>query len=537
MTGAVGTPVATGLPRAAWLALGACVLAVFMQMLDTTIVNTALPALADELAASGAAQVMVVAAYSLAFACTLLTAARLGAVFGRRRVFLGAVAAFVAASLWCGLARHAPELVAARAVQGVAAAGMAGQTIAIITACFPPARRTVAFALYGAAAGVAAMAGPLLGGALVTADPGGLGWRAIFLINVPLGALGFALALRAPAPGRGERSPIDPAGVLLATTGLFLLLFPLVLGNERHWSPGLLAVMTGGLVVLGCFVRQQRRAPAPLLETALFAERGFAAGTALTAGFFALFAAFLFTVSVTAQTGLGLSALETGLLMLPFAAGGALGAVGSPIPVRRWGSRALTAGLLLFGAGVALAAATLHPAAAAIDPALLIAPVFLAGAGMGLFAAPLPACAVAGLDERTAAAASGVLPTVQQLGTSAGLALGGVLFFGGIGERAPAAAAHATAALADRLPGRGDLLSAFTSCATTALTSDTPRPAPQTCATGDPAVDGALHGAARLAAGEAFLGAHAVVLWAVAAGALALAALTPLLRVPERSTP
>lgn len=525
MTGTVGAPAATRLPRTAWLALGACVLAVFMQMLDTTIVNTALPALAADLGASGSEQVMVVAAYSLAFACTLLTAARIGASYGRRRVFLGAVAAFVAASLWCGLAGSGAELIAARAVQGIAAAAMAAQTIAIVTACFPPARRTVAFALYGAAAGVAAMAGPLLGGVLVAADPAGLGWRAIFLINLPLGALGFALAYRALAAERGERAPLDPAGVLLATAGLLLLLFPPAIGHEQHRPSALFGVMAAGVALLGCFVWQQRRAGAPLLDTALFAERGFAAGAALTFGFFGLFAAFLFTVSVTAQTGLRLSALQTGLIMLPFAAGGALGAVGSPLLVRRWGSRALTTGLLLFGAGVALAALTLRPADAAIDTAPLIAPVFLAGAGMGLFAAPLPACAVAGLDERAAAAASGVVPTAQQLGTAAGLALGGVLFFAGIGDRAPAAVAHAAATLpADR---------GFTACATAALTSDTPRLDPHTCAAGDPALDAA----GRLAAGEAFLGAHTAVLWAVAAGALVLAALTPLLRTPERNTP
>ncbi|MFD6463857.1 MFS transporter, partial [Streptomyces roseolus] len=251
---------ASAVTWAAWGSLGACLLSVFLQMLDLTIVNTALPEIAADLTASGGAQVLVVSIYSLSFACTLLTAARVGAMLGRRRVFLCALGVFVAASLWCGLSTHEAELVVARGVQGLAAAAMSAQTIAIITASFPVARRALAFGIYGAAAGLAAIAGPLAGGALVAIDPLGVGWHAIFLINVPLGGLGLALAyrcLRHDFPEDRER--LDLAGAALSTLGLFLVLLPATIGRESDRPPTLLLWALLGCATLAGFALHQRR--------------------------------------------------------------------------------------------------------------------------------------------------------------------------------------------------------------------------------------------------------------------------------------
>ncbi|MGV9542373.1 MFS transporter [Nocardia beijingensis] len=516
----------------AWAALGACLLAVFMQMLDMTIVNTALPSIATDLAAPGSAQVFVVAGYSLAFAGTLMTAARVGESAGRRRVFLGAMAAFTMASVWCGLAHLPGELIAARAVQGLSAAAMSAQVIAIISAVFPKARQPLAFGLYGAAAGLAAIVGPLLGGAIIASDPLGLGWRAIFLLNVPLCVLGLLLAHRHLHVGRPpDREPLDVAGALLATTGLVAVLYPLAAGREQRWPPQLFGLLGAGLGLLVVFVWHQRRrsraGESPLLRIDLFADRGFAVGSVLTLSFFGIFAAFLFTVSVTAQSGLGFTALRTGILMLPFAIGGACGALTSPILVARLGNHGLTLGVLVFAVAVVVVAMTVDPDAAAIDLRRLAVPVFAAGAGMGLFAAPLPAAMMAGVAERATGSASGTVPTVQQIGSSLGVAVLGALFFRRVDADTDLGVGHAKAVLADTISTssattakRDSVVTSFADCAESALRSPTPHLDAHTC----PGEGAELAG--RIAAAHTFLAACVTVLWVVAGTALVLVALS-----------
>ncbi|PXX52169.1 EmrB/QacA subfamily drug resistance transporter [Nocardia tenerifensis] len=440
----------TPITMAAWGALGACLLAVFLQMLDLTIVNTALPEIAADLAASDAVQLLVVSLYSLTFACTLLTAARLGALLGRRRVFLCALTVFVAASLWCGLSRYGAELIVARGVQGLAAAAMSAQTIAIITASFPPARRALAFGIYGAAAGFAAITGPLAGGVLIAIDPLGVGWHAIFLINVPLGLVGLALAYRFLRQSLSEeRERLDLPGALLSTLGLFLVLCPAAIGREKGWPPVLLAMIVGGCALLAVFAARQyrltRRGGGPLVHAELFTDRGFALGAVLTVGFFGLFGGFLFSVSVAAQSGLGMTAMQTAWLMAPFALGGALGALSSPLLVTRWGPRALTVGMLIYAGAVVGIAVVIGPHAVSVDTVTLSAPVLVAGVGMGCFAAPLPALMLAGVADRITGSASGTVPTLQQLGTSAGVVALGGLFFHRVDEAAPTVTKAATA--------------------------------------------------------------------------------------------
>ncbi|BDU01632.1 MFS transporter [Nocardia sputorum] len=521
-------PVIAG--SAAWAALGACLLAVFMQMLDMTIVNTALPSIARELAAPGSAQVFVVVGYSLAFAGTLMTAARIGESIGRRRVFIGAMAAFTVASVWCGLAHLPGELIAARAAQGLSAAAMSAQVIAIISAVFPKQRQPLAFGLYGAAAGLAAIAGPLLGGAVIASDPFGLGWRAIFLLNVPLCVLGLLLAhrhLHVGRPATTER--LDVVGAALATCGLVALLYPLAAGREQGWPPQLFGLAGAGLALLVVFVWHQRgrlrSGESPLLRIDLFADRGFAVGSVLTLLFFAIFAAFLFTVSVTAQSGLGFTALRTGILVLPFAVGGACGALTSPVLVGRMGSRALTLGVSMFAVAIAVIAVTVHPADAGIDLGRLAVPVFAAGAGMGLFAAPLPAAMMAGVAERATGSASGTVPTVQQIGSSVGVAMLGSLFFRRVDADTDLGVGHAKSVLAASLSNspaaqRDRDVTTFTECAESALRSPTPHLDAHTC----PGAGADLAG--QIAAAHTFLAACVTVLWVVAATALALVALS-----------
>lgn len=419
---------------AAWLAFTGCLIAVFMQMIDVTIVNTALPSLTADLGASRSAQLLVISGYSLAFACTLLTAARIGAIIGRRVMFLTSVAAFTAASLWCGLVTGATELVIARVVQGAAGAGMAAQTIAILTASFPRERHPLVFALYGGVAGFAGMLGPIVGGALITIDIGGWGWRSVFLINLPIGVFAFALAWRYLRMGRPDRRDgLDLGGVGLSTAGLFVLIFALAEVQQRGWRPELIVLLGVGAALAVIFVAHQRRrtgrAASPLVCLELFADRGFRIGSILVGAFFGLFTAFVFAASITMQDVLGYSPWRTGLVMTLFALGAGAGALGSLTLVQRWGIRVLAAGVALYGGCLAAGAVYLWLTSGVVSGLLAAGPVFLSGFGVGLFGVQLQPMMLAGLDTDRMAEASGVSPTIEQVGNAIGLAVLTTLFF------------------------------------------------------------------------------------------------------------
>ncbi|MEV0292233.1 MFS transporter [Nocardia sp. NPDC050710] len=420
--------------RAAWLAFTGCLLAVFMQMIDVTIVNTALPNLTADLGASRSAQLLVISGYSLAFACTLLTAAGLGELVGRRTMFLASVTAFTAASVWCGISTGATELVVARVAQGMAGAGMAAQTIAILTASFPRGRHQQVFALYGATAGFAGMLGPILGGALITADIGGFGWHSVFLINLPLGIVAFALAFRYLHLGKpSERERLDLVGAVLSTVSLFALLGALADLQQNGWRPGPFATIAGALGLAAVFLGHQRlltrRGRAPLVRLDLFADRGFRVGAILVTMFFGLFTAFVFAISITLQDELHFSPLRTGLAMTPFALGAGAGALASPWLVRRWGVRVLAAGIAAYGGCIALGAGYLQLTGGVVDLATAVGPVFISGLGVGLFGVQLQPLMLAGLDQRRMDAASGLLPTIEQIGNGVGLAVLSTIFF------------------------------------------------------------------------------------------------------------
>ncbi|WP_051164688.1 MFS transporter [Nocardia testacea] len=417
-----------------WAAFAGCLLSVFMQMIDVTIVNTALPAITADLRASSAQQLLVVSGYSLAFACTLLPAARAGALTGRRPMFLAAVVAFTAASVWCGTAGSANELVAARVAQGVAGAGMAAQTIAILTALFPRHLHTRVFALYGATSGFAGLLGPILGGTLVTADPGGFGWHSIFLMNLPLGVLTLALTwryLRLDTPR--QRAPLDLTGVVLSAASLSGLLYALSEIHLHGWRAAPCAIIAAALVLGGVTLlhesRVARRGAGPLLRLDLFGDRGFAVGSLVVTGFFGLFTAFVFAISITLQNVLEFSALRTGIAMTPFALGAGAGALLSPVLIQRWGVRTLAGGLVLFAMCVAIGVAYVNVTDGRVSMLLCAAPVFLCGFGAGVFAVPLQPIMLSGLDDGQMAEASGLLPTIEQIGNGVGLALLSAVFF------------------------------------------------------------------------------------------------------------
>lgn len=418
----------------AWLTFAACLISVFMQTIDVTIVNTALPDITRDLAASASAQLLVISGYSLAFACTLLTAARLGALWGRRRVFLVAVVAFTAASVWCGISTGAAELVVARIAQGVAGGAMAAQTLAILVAVFPRARHPQVFALYGLAAGGAGMVGPILGGILLTLNLWGLGWHWVFLINVPMGIAAFALAgrfLRVEAESDGAR--LDLGGVLLSGASLLALLYALADVQRRGWRAQPVGIVLAAVALGAGFLVYQRilirRGRVPLMRPDLFADRGFAVGSVLVTGFFGMFTAFVFAASITFQDELHFSPLRTGIAMTIFALGAGMGALAAPFLVRRWGIRALAAGIALYAGCMAAAAVYLVLTDGVISVALTVVPVFVSGLGVGVFGLQVQPVMLAGLDAGQLGETSGLLPTMEQIGNAVGLAVLSTVFF------------------------------------------------------------------------------------------------------------
>lgn len=544
-------------PTRAWLAFAACLIAVFMQMVDTTIVNIALPSLATDLDATYSAQLLVATVYTLAFACTLMTSSRLGEMFGRRRVFLIALAGFTAASVLCGTATGATELIALRSLQGVTAAAASAQTIAIISVLFPRVRHGVVFGIYGATAGVAAMLGPMLGGGLISADLFGLGWRTIFLVNLPLGLLACALGFRQlPAVRSDEREPLDLIGMALSSVGLFLLIYPLAVGREKGWPDWILLMLVAGVTVLVVFVfyerRLQDRGGRPLLRLDLFSNRSFSVGAVLSLTFFSVFAAFFFTVSIAAQFGLGYSAVRTGVLTFPFAVGAALGSLVSPLLVTRIGSRTLAVGMLAFAICLGWLAAVIDPASGTLDLVVLLPPLLIGGVGTGLFVAPLQATILSGTTTSNVGSASGSIPTIQQIGCSIGLAVISIVFFNQVAAQSQSAVDDAGVGLKRGLESSAvtpalqpAVVGEFTRCAGLQLRSAQPEQAPPGCADDSAATTQSsgdmrttiaaqaapqLREAARDAASQSFLGALTVILWGIAGTAVVLAGISLLLR-------
>jgi EmrB/QacA subfamily drug resistance transporter len=437
-------PAETGHPRR-WLALAVLMLAGFMDLLDTTIVNVALPAIRDELGAGYSAVQWVAAGYTLAFAVGLITGGRLGDMYGRKRMFLAGMAGFTLFSLLCGLAGSPEVLVGARVLQGLAAAVMIPQILSTMYATFPPAERASAGGLFGGIAGLATVVGPLASGLLVEHDLWGLGWRAIFLVNVPVGIAALIAAWVIVPETRSDHAiRPDLRGMSLVTIALLLLLVPLVQGREYGWPVWTFVSMALSVPVFALFIWSSRaKGTSALVPVRLFRSRGFSAGTALAGLFFACVAAFFLVYTLTLQIGLGFTPLQAGLTSLPFSVGTALSIVPSNTLVTRFGRYVTTAGALLMAAGLVVLLTTVDATTGFWD----LAPwLLISGIGMGGVIGPIFAMAGAEIDPRDAGAASGTLNAGDQLGGSVGIALLGVLFFNEIGP----------------VPSQASYLSAFT---------------------------------------------------------------------------
>jgi EmrB/QacA subfamily drug resistance transporter len=407
---------------------------VFTSLLDFFIVNVALPDTQRDLHAGPSAVQFIVAGYGLAVAAGLITAGRLGDMYGRRKLYVLGLGLFTVASAACGLAPSAGFLVAARVVQGAAAALLMPQILAIINTIYTGPARAKAFTAYGMTVGFGAVFGQLVGGVLIRLDLAGLGWRSIFLINIPVGVAAVALAPRlipeSRAPGAGR---IDLIGAALVSLGLVAIVLPLVEGQQQGWPAWVFICLAASVPLLGAFALHERRLAArdgsPLINLTLFRERAFTAGVVINLAYQLMMASFFLVLALFLQDGLGLSALQSGLVFLPLGLGYFAASVQSGKLAARLGPQVLALGSLVVSGGYLLLAAAAHDGAGWLIPGLVIS-----GIGMGLVIAPLPAIVLARVRPDHAAAASGVLSTAQQAGGSIGVAVIGAVFYSALGS-------------------------------------------------------------------------------------------------------
>jgi EmrB/QacA subfamily drug resistance transporter len=438
--------------RQRWLTLAVVLTAAFLGTLDFFIINLALPSIQSNLHASFAQVQLVIAAYGLAYALCLITGGRLGDIHGRKRVFLLGVAGFTLASVLCGLALSPELLIAARTVQGVAAALMFPQVLSIIQVTFPPHERGRAFAAYGVVQGAASFSGIVLGGLLVQANLFGLGWRPIFLVNLPLGLMTVIAGWRLIPESRSPAARrLDLGGVALVSAALLLLVYPLVEGPESGWPLWSFVCLAAALPALLAFVlferRVQARGGSPLVELRLFRNSAFAVGLLTTLAFCCGLSAFFLTVTLFLQSGLGLSPTVASMAFAPFAVGYL---TASALALRL--GRRLGGGVILVGSAVMAAALVgvivLVQVRGRDLTVLELMPVLLIyGIGQGLTFPTLIATALSRVPAVDAGSASGVLATVQQVAFSLGVAVIGSVFFAVLGSNgSPAAYAGALGA-------------------------------------------------------------------------------------------
>ncbi|WP_330461869.1 MFS transporter [Streptomyces sp. NBC_00820] len=415
--------------------------AAFMDLVDVTIVNIAIPSIEHDAGASFSQIQWITAGYALAFAAGLITGGRLGDIHGRKRLFLLGIAGFTVASALCGFAANPEMLVASRILQGAMAAMMVPQVLSIVHATFPAHERGKVFGLFGAIVGLGAVSGPLLGALLTEWNLFGLEWRPIFLINLPVGLVALFLGRRYITESRAPKAlKLDLVGVALVTLGLLMLLYPLTRGRELGWPLWGYVSMAGAFVVFAVLVAYERRKAdrdgSPLIELSLFRVKSFAAGIAVQTVFGVALGIFFLVWTLYMQIGLGWRPLRAGLTGVPFSLAVST-AAGLSVQklVPRFGRKVLQAGALVMGAGVLIYIGEAHRYGLAIASWQMTLPLVVMGAGMGLIVAPLTDAVLSEVPREHAGSASGLINTVQQMGNALGLGLVSVVFFGVIDDR------------------------------------------------------------------------------------------------------
>ncbi len=418
-----------------WAPLPVVLAGTFMVVLDFFIVNIALPSMQSSLHASPGALEWVAAGYGLTSAVFLITAGRLGDRYGRRRVFALGLALFTLSSAICGVAGSSEVLIGGRLLQGAASAVLMPNVLSLIGVLYTGPDRAKALSAYGMVMGLAAVGGQLIGGALIQLNIAGLGWRSVFLINLPIGALALALApVLVPESSAPAANRIDLVGTALVTTALSAIVLPLVEGRQHGWPAWTWIALAGAPLILGTFAAHQRRLRrrngAPLLELSLFKARAFSAGLLAQLVFWCGQASFFLILALYLQQGRGLNAMQAGLVFTILAVAYLVASMRAPALTERHGRRVLGAGALVLAAGHGLLLAGVAAVGTGGTVAALVPGLLLVGAGMGLGITPLATIIMSATAPEHVGAASGALATMQNVGNAIGVALIGVLFFG-----------------------------------------------------------------------------------------------------------
>lgn len=421
--------------RARSIALISLFMASFMELLDATIVNVALPDIERALGANTAQLQWMVASYTLALAIGLITGSRIGDIYGRKKTFIVGLVIFTVASVLCGMALNPEMLIASRALQGFASAAMIPQVLSSLQVMYKPSERAGAMAGFSALAGVAAVSGPILGAILTDADIFGWGWRTIFFVNIPVGIFAVICAVKyVPESVAPVRHKLDLSGVVILAVGMLAVLYPLTMGREEGWPLWTFLMMGFGLLVLVGFVLLQRREEKnggePLVAVSLFKGRAFAAGIAMMFLFFIPMNGFFLIQTLFLQLGLEYPILKAGLTMIPFSIMvPVLAGISAAILARKIGRVVLQLGPLVIAVGFVVLIFTVHSVGGAVTPWHLLAGLALSGAGFGMVVAPVGIFVLSEVPTKFAGSASGLFNTTSQLAGALGVAIIGTIFF------------------------------------------------------------------------------------------------------------
>lgn len=421
--------------RRRWAILAVILAAEIVDLLDSTITNIAAPTITRALHGGDSLVQWLGTSYALALGVLLVVGGRLGDRFGRRRLFLIGITGFTLASIACGLAFDPASIIVARLIQGAFGAVLIPQGFGILGSVFPRDEIGKAFSAFGPALGLSAVGGPILAGFLIDADLFGLGWRAMFLINIVLGGAATFAAFRLLPRDEGDRGvSVDGLGSGLLGVAMFGLLYGLIQGSSTGWTLSPIAFLAVGIVFAGLFARRQTTASNPLIKPSLLKNRGFTSGLLLGIVFFAAVAGLLYVISLFLQNGLGYSPLRAAAVgMAPIAAGIVIASISCYQLIAKLGRNLVFIGLLITLAGTAGLYAVIHAAGTAVSAGALIPAVFVIGLGMGTCFGTIYDVTMGDTDPDEAGSGSGSLAAVQQLANAIGAAAVTTVYFKTLG--------------------------------------------------------------------------------------------------------
>ncbi|WP_245677955.1 MFS transporter [Nocardia acidivorans] len=477
-----------------WIAFAVVLAAGFMDLLDVTIVNVAVPSIQNDLRAEYSQIEWIIAAYVLSFAAVLITGGRLGDIYGRKRLFLLGMTGFTLASAACGVASDPAVLIGSRFVQGAMAGLMVPQILAIIRVTFPKHERAKAIAIYSGVGGSASAVGLSLGGLLVQWNLFDLGWRPIFLVNIPVGIAALIAASIVMRDSRSAHAPkLDIVGMVLAVSAVVLLAYPLTEGRQKDWPAWTFIMLGAAAVTFAAFVvyerRRARTVGSPLIDLDLFRSRPFTVGLASWLLFWIGMGGFFLIWTLFMQAGLGWSPMRAGLTSVFFAVGAGIGA-GTSVSVLapRFGRWVLMAGGLVTAAGFGLYGWMAAHYGSDFASWQMVLPLIVTGTGFGIVVAPTIDMLLGQIPDREAGAASGLLNTGQQLGMALGVALVGIIFFGQLDHDSARGVDAVTARTRTELaatglpgPAQEEILANFRACVQDRSAAVDPSAVPESC--------------------------------------------------------